>query len=143
MQMERFNNDFMVSRLCEIYEYPVCCWDSTDFLKLYGADKSRSVAEEDMEWRKILEKICQENPFPVIYYENEFTFYGLFKTSREVFFSIGPVVRETPKPAFIERYRQEHHLKESPELMRGSLTSMTKLLVMLFYQCQGGKNTVS
>ena len=137
--MERFGNDFMVNRICEIYEYPVCCWNSTDFLKLYSADKSRSIVEEDMEWRKILEKICKENPFPVIYYENEFTFYGLFKTSRDIFFGIGPVVRESPKPAFIERYRQSHHLKESPELKRGSLTSMTKLLVMLFYQCQGEK----
>ena len=137
--MERFGNDFMVNRICEIYEYPVCCWNSTGFLKLYSVDQSRSIVEEDMEWRKILEKICKENPFPVIYYENEFTFYGLFKTSRDIFFGIGPVVRESPKPAFIERYRQSHHLKESPELKRGSLTSMTKLLVMLFYQCQGEK----
>lgn len=139
MQLKRFRNDFMVNRLCEIYEYPVCCWNSADCLKLYGTEESRPIVEEDVEWRGTLEKICLENPFPVIYYENEFTFYGLFKTSREVFFSIGPVVRETAKPAFIEHYRQKHHLKESPELKRASLTDVTKLLIMLFYQCQGEK----
>lgn len=137
MQMERFRNDFMVNRQCEIYEYPVCCWKDADCLKIYGTGQSCPVVEEDVEWRKTLEKVCLENSFPIIYYENEFTFYGLFKTSGEVFFGIGPVVRETAKPAFIEYYRQKHHLKESPELKRASLTSMTKFLVMLFCQCQG------
>ena len=102
MQLERLKNDFMVNRLCEIYEYPVYCWNSADCFKLYGAEKSRHVVEEDVEWRKVLENICLENPFPIIYYENEFTFYGLFKTSGKVFFSIGPVVRETATPTFIE-----------------------------------------
>ena len=139
MQMERFRNDFMINRLCEIYEYPVCCWNSIDCLKLYGTEKTNPIVEEDIEWRETLEKICLKNPFPVIYYENEFTFYGLFKTSGDIFFSIGPVVRETAKPAFMEYYRQKHHLKENPELKRASLTSMTKFLVMMFFQCQGEK----
>lgn len=137
--MERFRDDFMVNRLCEIYEYPVCCWNSSDCLKLYGTDESRPIVEEDAEWRKTLEKICLENPFPIIYYENEFIFYGLFKTDGGIFFSIGPVVRETAKPAFTEYYRQRHHLKERPELKRASLNAMTKFLVILFYQCQGEK----
>lgn len=139
MQIEGFRDDFMVNRLCEIFEYPVCCWNSMECLKLYGTDKKRTVVEEDAQWRKILEKICLENPLPIIYYENDFIFYGLFKISGEVFFSIGPVVRETAKPAFIEFYRKKHHLKESPELKRASLTSITKFLVILFYQCQGEK----
>ncbi|MDE6055516.1 MAG: hypothetical protein K2G55_17570, partial [Lachnospiraceae bacterium] len=98
-----------------------------------------AIVDKDIDWRKTLEEICIENQFPVIYYENEFTFFGLFKTSKGVFFSIGPVVRETAKSAFIEYYRREHHIKESLELKRSSLASMTKLLVMLFYQCQGEK----
>lgn len=131
--MERY----FLQVLYDMFQIPMACWDGeASFVQPSSAQPDAPVLGDE-KLRGELENICCRNAFPVIYLEDEWIYYGIFRDIGGGFACFGPVSVQKMKKMDLEEYRRRHNLKSLPEIRYMGIGLMTKLLALAFSQCTG------
>ena len=133
--MERY----FLQVLYDMFQIPMACWDGeASFVQPSSAQPDAPVLGDE-KLRGELENICCRNAFPVIYLEDEWIYYGIFRDIGGGFACFGPVSVQKMKKMDLEEYRKRHNLKSLPEIRYMGIGLMTKLLALAFSQSTGEK----
>lgn len=133
--MERY----FLQVLYDMFQIPMACWDGeASFVQPSSAQPDAPVLGDE-KLRGELENICCRNAFPVIYLEDEWIYYGIFRDIGGGFACFGPVSVQKMKKMDLEEYRRRHNLKSLPEIRYMGIGLMTKLLALAFSQSTGEK----
>ena len=84
----------------------------------------------DAKLRQMLEKEIEAHPLPVIFFENEFVFFGLLQASESVI-CLGPATRSTMTSAYSAQYSVSHGIREAKALKQCDTGTMAKYLALL------------
>ena len=125
----------MLSIIHDLCGLPVFCWvrgceisEETSWETGSGGEHPCAL---DGELRNMLETCMDKHETPVLFFENEFVFYGVLCV-RNRFLCIGPAVRAGVPESFMAKYCALHRLKHSIRLIRCDSGTVAKYLALLF-----------
>lgn len=129
--------------LCTVHDLcglPVFCWEQGAELSAQTSWGVGNMGEHpclpDHELRNMLERSMDNREAPVLFFENEFVFFGVMRWNKN-FLCLGPAVR-TPVPAQFEtQYSTSHGLQQSIHLKRCDIGIAAKYIALLFIHCTG------
>lgn len=124
----------------DLSHLPIVCWHrgkdiqgESDWTTENGRNHPCAA---NAELRCMLEDSMRGRDMPVLFFENEFVFYGVLSVGSE-FVCIGPAVRENVPATFETQYSASHGIKPSLSLKRCNTGKMAKYLALLFVHYTG------
>ena len=129
--------------LCTVHDLcglPVFCWEQDTEISAqtsWGVGNMEShPCLSNHELRTLLEYGMDKRETPILFFENEFVFFGVMRW-RQKYLCLGPVVR-TPVPTTFEaQYSISHSLQQSIHLERCDTGTVAKYMALLFIHCTG------
>ena len=130
----------MLSIIHDLCRIPVFCWERGADLSAETGWGIGSVEEHpcklDDDLRSMLESSMKKREAPVIFFENEFVYYGVMNWQQK-FICLGPAVRVQVSSRFETHYSTSHGIKQTLCLERRDIGVVAKYLALLFVHYNG------
>lgn len=132
-----------VAMFCIVHDLcglPVFCWEQGTEVSArtsWGVgDMGGHPCLLDHELRNMLERSMDKREAPVLFFENEFVFFGVMRLGHMIL-CLGPAARTTVPAPFETQYSTSHGLHQSIHLVKCSIGIAAKYLALLFIHCTG------
>lgn len=130
----------MLSIIHDLCKIPVFCWDRGTRFSAETSWSIGSIEEHpctlDEKLRSMLESSMNKRKAPVLFFENEFVYYGVMNW-RQKFICLGPAVRVQVPDHFEAQYSASHGIKKAIRLERRDTGMIAKYLALLFVHYTG------
>lgn len=124
------NEPAVLSIIHDLIGVPLFCWVRGSIEGITWSDQPLHPCESNLILRHTLESSIPCDGNPVLMFENEFVFFGLFSLENEIV-CIGPVVRVPVTSAYEAQYSSAHGMEQACHLLQCDTGVMTKLLALL------------
>ena len=133
-------DEAMLHAVHDLCGLPVFCWEQGTEVSARTSWGVGNMGEHpclpDHELRIMLERGMDNRKAPVLFFENEFVYFGVMRWKQK-FLCLGPAVR-TPVPAQFEaQYSTSHGLQQNISLKKLSTGMVAKYMALLFIHCNG------
>ena len=135
-----FADKTTLSIVCDLSSLPIVCWQqgaSAQSICAFGIENITDYpCIVDADLRSMLEESVNGWNAPVLFFENEFVFYGVFCVGNE-YLCLGPAARIHVTAQFEDQYAASHGSKRTIRLEKYDTGTLAKYLALLFNRYTG------